>query len=62
MTAFGFTNDYTADDWITENNPSFQQIEREFDMKFTNEDKNEIAHAVAAGESWDNAIYHWFND
>lgn len=62
MTTITFTNDYTADDWITENNESFRQIEREFDMEFTYEDKNDIAHMVAEGESWDNAIYHWFND
>lgn len=62
MTTLEFTTDYTAEDWITENGPAFEQIESEFGMEFTNEDKNEIAHAVAAGESWDNAIYHWFND
>ena len=62
MTTLEFTNDYTVEDWITENGPAFEQIESEFDMKLTNEDKHEIAYKVAAGNEFSIAMYHFFND
>lgn len=62
MTTLEFTNDYTAEDWITENGPAFEQIESEFDIELTNEDKHEIAYKMAAGQDFSNAMYHFFND
>lgn len=62
MTTLEFTNDYTVEDWINENGPAFEQIEREFDIELTNEDKHEIAYKMAAGQDFSNAMYHFFND
>lgn len=57
-----FTNDYTAEDWIAEHNSSFEQLEREFKIEFTKDDKIDIAHMVFSGQDFYEAMYHWFND
>ena len=62
MTALKFTTDYTAEDWINDNGPAFDEIEREFGIKLLNEDKYEIAYKVAAGKEFSIAMYHFFND
>lgn len=62
MTNLEFTTAYTAEDWITENGSAFEEIEREFGMELTNEDKLEIAYKMAAGQDFSNAMYHFFND